>query len=121
MGDLDAKAKDASARRYVMLRRSYFVAFLSSVVAWVVLWVTYYASPIRSNHYLVNILIPMMVIGFIMSWIINAFTWFALWRFRCPRCGEQFIRGTFSTWPGAHCKHCGLCLAGVKEGTSVKR
>jgi hypothetical protein len=51
-----------------------------------------------------------LVLGYFASVIRCVLLWFSLMRFRCPRCGERFIMGMGSSWPGPECRHCRLRL-----------
>jgi len=49
-------------------------------------------------------------VGFLWCWGSAVAAWFAILRFRCPRCGKRFALSCLSSWPTSTCKHCGLFL-----------
>ncbi len=64
----------------------------------------------RQHPVVHGVLAAVLVVGFLYCWVSGAAAWFAILRFRCPRCGKRFALSCLSSWPTSTCKHCGLFL-----------
>jgi hypothetical protein len=110
LGDVDVNTPADAARRYTNLRRSYWRFFLGGIALFAVLGTLLFAFGPRLNPLIRSILAIPLILGFLTCWVGSIAAWFALVRFRCPRCGGRFILSWSSSWPTATCKHCGLYL-----------
>ena len=107
---MDTRTWIEAARRYVRLRRRYWLCFLGEVVLVAVFGTPLFVFADQMNSIARDILVSVLVVGFVACSVVTVITWFALVGFRCPRCGNQFMMSWTNSWPTNRCKHCGLDL-----------
>jgi hypothetical protein len=109
MCDLGIKTWIEAARSYARLRRRYWRSFLGAMLLLIM------GMPLSTYRHELNpivygLIVFLLVIAFLACWVRSVITLFALWGFRCPRCGRRFIMAWWSSWPSKRCKHCELDL-----------
>jgi hypothetical protein len=109
MGEFDTKAWTEGARYVARLRRRIWHCQLGMVAALLFL-VPFFAFWHDLKLYLHGIVIAMFFLVASACLLVGNATWFELIGFRCPRCGQHFIRAFWIGFYSNRCKHCGLDL-----------
>ena len=99
-----------SPGNYPDLVRRYWRGFLGGFALFAIIGPLLYIFGRR--HYAVanSVLAIVLGVGFLWCWVSAVAAWFAILRFRCPRCDKRFALSCWSSWPTSACKHCGLFL-----------
>ena len=99
-----------SPGNYPDLVRRYWRGFLGGFALFAIIGPLLYIFGRR--HYAVanSVLAIVLGVGFLWCWVSAVAAWFAILRFRCPRCDKRFALSCWSSWPTSTCKHCGLFL-----------
>ena len=96
---------------YPDLVRRYWRGFLGGVALFAIMGPLLFIFGQRHYPVANGVLAMVLGVGFLWCWGSAAAAWFAILRFRCPRCGKRFALSCLSSWPTSTCKHCGLFVA----------
>lgn len=110
MGDLDTETWIEAARSYVRLRRLGWRCCLGMLALLIFLLAPIYLFENKLNSVMRGVLLTLFVIAWFACWLGGSVATFALWGFRCPRCGRRFIVPGWGPWSPNRCRHCDLNL-----------
>ena len=109
MGEIDTEAWIEGARIVARLRRRMWKCQLGMFAA-LLFMAPFFAFWHELTPYMHGIVIAMFVLAVSACLLVGNVTWFELVGFRCPRCGQYFIRAFWIGFYSDRCKHCGLDL-----------
>ena len=108
---LDTRAWIAAAKRFVRLRRRFWLSFVGGWLVFGIFGLPLFLLDDGMNGVVRGILSGITFVGGSGCWLGATVAWHHLSTFRCPRCESTFVMSwTSHSFPTSRCKHCGLDL-----------
>ena len=95
---------------YPHLVRRYWRRFLGGIALCAIIGPLLFIFGQHQYPVISGVLGMVLGLGLLLCWGSAVAAWFAILRFRCPRCSKRFALSSLSSWPTSTCKHCGLFL-----------